>query len=94
MKRFASLFLAAVLGSICTIASFQFFDSDKDGVKLEYINGAPIAKVAYKLDENGQTVPLDFTQIAEQVTPAVVHIRSTQDGPREQQLPEGIDPFG
>ncbi|HEY3404143.1 MAG TPA: Do family serine endopeptidase, partial [Ohtaekwangia sp.] len=47
-----------------------------------------------KLDENGQTVPLDFTQIAEQVTPAVVHIRSTQDGPREQQLPEGIDPFG
>src|SRR5688572_30356008 len=93
MKRFASLFLAAVLGSVCTIASFQFFDSNTDDVKLGYMGGTPISKVAYQVDQNGQAVPLDFTQVAERVTPAVVYIRSTQDSPQQQELPEGMDPF-
>lgn len=93
MKKFASLFLAAVLGSICTVASFQFFDTEKNDVKLQFQNSTPVARVAYTVNENGQTVPLDFTQIAEQVTPAVVHIQSTQDGQRKPDVPEGIDPF-
>ena len=79
MKRFGSLFLAAVLGSVCTIASFQWLDNNEPGVKLEYLSGVPASQVAYKMDENGQAVPLDFTSAAEKVMPAVVFIRSTQE---------------
>ncbi len=75
MKRFGTLFLAAVLGSVSTIATFQWIDNNKEeGVKVEYLNGVPASKVAYKLDEKGQVIPLDFTTAAEKVMPAVVHI--------------------
>ncbi|SKC75965.1 Do family serine endopeptidase [Ohtaekwangia koreensis] len=94
MKRFASLFLAAVLGSASTVATFKWLDKDKEGVKLEYLSGTPISKVAYKVDENGQVIPLDFTKTAELVTPAVVFIRSTQEGStRNESSPETFDPF-
>ena len=84
MKRFGTLFLAAVLGSVSTIATFEWIDKDDNkGANVEYLAGAPASKVAYKVDENGEVVPLDFTTAAEKVMPAVVHIRSTQDGPRE-----------
>jgi Do/DeqQ family serine protease len=80
MRRFSSLFLAAVLGSVCTVASYQWLVKDDDGkVKLEYVATVPTAKVAYKVDANGKAVPLDFTGAAEKVMPAVVHIRSTQE---------------
>jgi len=92
MKRLGSLFLAAVLGSVFTVATFQWLGKNEQGVKLEYVT--PISKVAYTIDENGKTVPLDFTQTAEQVTPGVVYIRSTQEGiARQQDVPEGMDPF-
>lgn len=93
MKGFGALFLAAVLGSLCTLGAFQWLNKDEKGVRLEYAAGTPIAKVAYNVDENGQVVPLDFTQTAELVTPAVVYIRSTQDGPRKEESDESMDPF-
>lgn len=93
MKRFASLFLAAVLGSISTIASFEWLGRDKPEVKLEYLSGVPASKVAYKVDENGQAVPLDFTVAAEKVMPAVVFIRSTQEQIGSREEAETIDPF-
>jgi len=94
MKRFGSLFLAAVLGSVCTIASFQWLDKNESGAKLEYLSGVPTTKVDYKVDENGQTVPLDFTSAAEKVMPAVVYIRSTQDlNTNEGEETQSIDPF-
>jgi serine protease Do len=93
MKRFASLFLAAVLGSVSTIASFEWLDK-KDPVKLEYLSGVPASKVAYKVDKNGDVVPLDFTTAAEKVMPAVVHIRSTQQmQSRGQEQQYEMDPF-
>ena len=80
MKRFGTLFLAAVLGSVSTIATFEWIDKDDNkGANVEYLAGAPASKVAYKVDENGEVVALDFTTAAEKVMPAVVHIRSTQD---------------
>lgn len=92
MKRLGSLFLAAVLGSIFTLAAFQWLGNTQQGVKLEYMT--PISKVAYSVDENGKAVPLDFTQTAEFVTPGVVYIRSTQENPHDQpEIPEGMDPF-
>jgi serine protease Do len=92
MKRFSSLLMAAVLGSVITVGSYKWLDEDNNKVKIEYAASLPTAKVAYKVDENGKAVPLDFTAAAEKVMPAVVHIRSTQDGPRMSESQE-YDPF-
>ncbi len=90
MKRFGTLFLAAILGSLCTVGVLEFYK--KDTVTLGYTTQPPVSQVSYTTDENGRTIPLDFTAIAGQVTPAVVHIKSTQNG-RMQQQGQGVDPF-
>lgn len=92
MKRFGSLVLAAVLGSICTVASYQWFIKDEQAIKLDYLSNVPTAKVAYKVDENGKAVALDFTAAAAQVMPGVVFIKSTQQGRRVEET-EAMDPF-
>jgi serine protease Do len=92
MRRFSSLFLAAVLGSVCTVASYRFLDEDNEKVKLEHIVNVPAAKVSYKA-ENGTAVPLDFTVAAERVMPAVVHIRSTQTSLARQRDVQPYNPF-
>ncbi len=80
MKRFGSLILAAVLGSVITIAATQWLVKDqKAGVKIEHIAGVPSSQVAYTVNDAGEVVPLDFTGTAEKVTRAVVHIRSIQE---------------
>lgn len=80
MKRFGSILLAAVLGSVITIVASQWLIKDQQqGVKIEHINGVPTSQVAYRVNEQGEMVPLDFTGTAENVTKAVVHIRSTQE---------------
>jgi len=80
MKRFGSLLLAAVLGSVITIVASQWLLKDqRSGVKIEHITGTPASQVAYTVNELGQVVPLDFTGTAEKVTKAVVHIRSIQE---------------
>ena len=91
MKRFGSLFLAAVLGSVVTVVSFQWVDKD-DSAKTEYVSNIPSSKVAYTVDENGTVAPLDFTAAAEKVMPAVVFIRSIQPSVRNEEV-ESIDPF-
>ena len=88
MKRFGTLFLAAVLGSLCTFGVVEFYKEDT--VQLAYTAQSPVSQVTFTKDENGRTIPLDFTAIAEQVTPAVVFIKSTQEGRQEVQ---GTDPF-
>lgn len=89
MKQFGKLFLAAILGSVCTIGAVDFIRKDK--VTLGYTVQSPVSNVAFTKDENGRTIPLDFTAVAEQVTPAVVFIKSTQsERVQTQQLP---DPF-
>jgi len=94
MKNFASIFLAAVLGSICTIAAYQWLDKkDNKGVKLEYLADAPATKVAYSANSDGETVPLDFTAAAEKVMPAVVYIQSTQDGSNGEEQSQSNDLF-
>jgi serine protease Do len=93
MKRFASLFFAAVLGSVCTLTAVEWLDKDDPNVKLGYLTGVPASKVAYKVDEKGEVIPLDFTTAAEKVMPAVVHIRSTQEAQRNPAVPNDMDPF-
>lgn len=94
MKRFAAFFLAAVLGSLCTIGAVEYFK--KDEVALSYITQSPVQKVSYAHDENGREIPLDFTAIAEKATPAVVFIKSTQQNRRsaqQQEIPEAFREF-
>lgn len=93
MKRFVSLFLAAVLGSASTITAVKYFEKENPNVKLEYLSGVPASKVAYKVDDEGNVIPLDFTGAAEKVMPAVVHIRSTQAAQMEQTPFSQSDPF-
>jgi Do/DeqQ family serine protease len=90
MRQFGKLFLAAILGSVCTVGVLQFIQ--KDNVTIGYTVQAPVSKVNYTKDENGRTVPLDFTAIAEQVTPAVVFIKSTQSTSSREQN-QYYDPF-
>jgi len=93
MKRFGSLMLAAVLGSVITIAATQWLMKDQQsGVKIEHITGTPASQVAYTVNDLGQMVPLDFTGTAEKVTKAVVHIRSIQEKSTNsnQQVPDAF----
>lgn len=90
MRKFSSLFLAAVLGSVCTVASYRFLDEDGEKVTLQHVNNVPTAQVGYRTD--GKAVPLDFTVAAEKVMPAVVHIKSTMENTSASQR-EYFDPF-
>src|SRR6478736_6228043 len=96
MKNFGSLMLAAVLGSVITVAATQWMGDKNEGVKIEHVSGVPISQVAYTKNEKGEMVPLDFTGTAAKVTKAVVHIRSTQtEAPRRSQseIPEQFRQF-
>lgn len=92
MKRFATFFMAAILGSLCTIGAVEYFK--KDEVALAYMAETPVQKVSYTHDETGREVPLDFTAIAEAATPAVVYIKSTQsNSSRQSEIPEELRQF-
>lgn len=96
MRRFGSVFMAAILGSLLTIGTFQWADKDDDNkVMLNYTSSVPASKVAYTVDEEGKAVPLDFTVAAEMVMPAVVHIRSSYAGSArpQNQIPEAFREF-
>jgi serine protease Do len=88
------LFLAAVLGSALTLFTEGFFREENQGVRIDYVTG-PAAPVVLARNANGELAPLDFTEIAAKVTPAVVHIRSTSEGNAvsRNRPPETIDPF-
>ncbi len=82
MNKFFQLVIAAVIGSAITMAAGEWYGKDNNSVRIEHIDGVPASAVAYTVNENGEAVPLDFTGTADKVTPAVVHIRSTQESGR------------
>ncbi|MEQ9591998.1 MAG: Do family serine endopeptidase [Cyclobacteriaceae bacterium] len=82
MNKFFQLVIAAVIGSAITMAAGEWYGKENNSVRIEHIDGVPASAVAYTVNENGEAVPLDFTGTADKVTPAVVHIRSTQESGR------------
>lgn len=79
MKRFGLLIVAAILGSVLTLGAFKLYEpGNKKEIKIEHISGTPVVGAAYTVNENGEVVPLEFTDVAKKVMPAVVHIKSTQ----------------
>lgn len=93
MKNFTSLVMAAILGSLLTLGGFEYFKKDQ-GTNIHYLTEPITSKVNYTKDESGATVPLNFTAVAEKVTPAVVHIRSTQQRSTREQVDPLRDFFG
>lgn len=92
MKQFGSIFLAAMLGSVCTIGAYRWLGNEQN-TTTQYLNSTPITKVAYSVNEKGEAIPLDFTATAEMATKAVVHIRSTQKESAQGNQQYYIDPF-
>lgn len=79
MKRFTSLILAAVIGGAITTGSFFLFGfHESQPVKIEHVAKTPVSQTSHSSSESGQAVPSDFTEVAKEVMPGVVHIRSTQ----------------
>ena len=80
MRQFATLLLAAILGSTATFFAIRWVEGPNSNVRIEHVNGAPVSTIGYTRDASGALVPLDFTQVADKVTKAVVHIKSTSAG--------------
>ncbi|MFW6275206.1 MAG: serine protease, partial [bacterium] len=77
MKKFGLLILSAIIGSTLTIGIFRFIEpGNVEHVKVEHISGSPVVGAAYTVNEDGEVVPLEFTDVAKKVMPAVVHIKS------------------
>lgn len=96
MKRtWFTIILSAVLGSAASIGFLELFEEEK-AVKVEYINSTPVQNVSMKANTPGKLMPLDFTAVAENVMPSVVHIKSeSRFSGRERALGPGHlpDPF-
>lgn len=76
MRQFILLVGAAVLGSIGTLTVYETVYKSESPAKLEKLAEMPLSKVAYRTNEAGEVVNLDFTAAAEKVMPAVVAIKS------------------
>jgi serine protease Do len=92
MKQFGSLLLAAVLGSVITVAVTGWIGDKNNQTKIEHISNLPVSQVGFTVNEKGEAVPLDFTATAEKVTAAVVHIKSTSQV-NSNSSRESADPF-
>ena len=89
--------LAAIIGSALTIAAFFVFDLNDRGrvVKIEHLTTqVPSMNSVYTVNEEGEIIPLNFTEISNKLMGAVVHISSvmtaSQGSSGRQMLP---DPF-
>jgi Do/DeqQ family serine protease len=74
----------------------QIFPGAKT-LRIEHVDGTPTRGAVFTLDGNDEIVPLDFTEVADKVMDAVVHIKSTQTESYAARSPEEYrnipDPF-
>lgn len=94
MRKFLPLLLAAIMGSGIMYGIVRFTDQNQRIVTIEQAQTPAPIGVAYRMNERGELVPLDFTAAAEKVMPAVVNIRSTVTMSSTQPgQPRMMDPF-
>jgi Do/DeqQ family serine protease len=74
MKSFAKTMVAATLGSVVTMLFFYFFLREPQ-VVIQQASDSLIKSTS--LPSEGNEVYIDFSNTAEKVTPAVVHIKAT-----------------
>jgi Do/DeqQ family serine protease len=79
MKR--NIIFSSLIALIVSLSSFgilNYLDEDSNAIRIEHINNIPSQKAVFSLDSEGNPVPLDFNETAENVLDGVVHIKSTQ----------------
>ena len=80
MKNYKIPVLSAVLGSAITIVFFVALNLNQPKtVKVDHLTQIPSSGALYTMDQSGNAVPLDFTDVSKKVMDAVVHISSIQD---------------
>ncbi len=98
-NRIISTVIVALIVTVVVLLGYHYLTHDNpERIQIEHVDGTPAKGVALALDEKGDLVPLDFSAVAEKVTQAVVHIKSTQDWdnnqPQERDLRDQLpDPF-
>ncbi len=88
--------LTALFVTLATLGIYFAVSDTQEPVTIEHISQTPAQAAVWQLDEHGDPIPLDFTEVADRVVDAVVHIKSTQRQGRpqaQQQRPRGMDPF-
>jgi hypothetical protein len=66
MKKtnFSLVLLAAVMGSAITMAAFIGWNQfHSKGINVEHLAPAPVVGAAYTFNNEGEIVPLDFTDV-------------------------------
>ncbi len=76
-KNYLITALIALVVTLSTMTVFNFIVQEKKTIQVEHVNTTPSSKALYTLGENGEVVPLDFTEVSEKVMDAVVHIKAT-----------------
>ena len=95
MKKFKNLILSAVIGGAIALGGFHLIQPENKTLQIEHISAAPVQGAAYTVNEEGDLIPLNFTDAAEKVMASVVHIKSTQSytASRQRQYRNLPDPF-
>ena len=80
MKNFIKILVPSIIGSGLTIAVFMIAGLNHQDATVKYYQGQqpPVHQTLYTVKENGEYIPLDFTEISSQVMNSVVHVRSTR----------------
>lgn len=94
MKKYTVPFISALAASLITVGLFLVMGTGRQQiVKVDHYYETPGVKTLYAMDQDGDMVPLNFTEISKKLMDAVVHISSIQmmqRTPGYRQLP---DPF-
>lgn len=100
MKKFIHLIMASIVGSALTLGVFMAagFNKKANVPFLHATNTIPAHNVVYSVKEDGEIVPLEFTEVSKQVMDAVVHVKTSRKVSTRNQgfyLPQfPSDPFG
>ena len=70
--------VGSILGMILCISIYHFAFNESNTVKIEHISSSNGHNAVMTIDDDGSIKPLTFTNTAEEVLEAVVHIKSTQ----------------
>lgn len=93
MKKLVPIIFTAVLTSLFTAGIITVTSKEDKKAPISQTINTPVKHAAYTLNENNEFVPLDFTESAKKVMPAVVHIKSARAvQARTQQYQPNIPP--
>lgn len=97
MKQLISLVFAGVIGSMMTLAGFQYLNPSSNSSQLDVQSYSKQVKHRFNVPVGNNGAPLSFADAAEIATPSVVHIKAAESADlaqqRRQQNPQ-MDPFG